>query len=383
MTVSQDDFVDIVLRNNYDTTAILAEIKQTHPTYTVWPGQVETRIANYVKQGKLPLQTSGNTVSPGEILKGTTTTYDSSGNIVRQSVRTEVPKASRFDAIAEAIRELAKESIAPLPEVSSPPMVLDEHMMNLIISTDVHMGLFVTADDSETDWNTDKMVTRLKSAYDYLFDAMPKAKTAIIVDLGDSLESPDDKNMTRKSGNILDVDGKHARNLRAVYKSFIYAIEKALETHDIVYFYNVEGNHEAEQAVAIREIILNKFEDNPRVIVDDTSHLIKYHQHGKVLLQFFHGDRMKPRQAGEAMAVDRRDIFSITEHRFSHYGHVHADKLYDGAITKVESHRHLAPNNSWAYAHGYRRNLGTMKVINYHSDHGEVGRQIYNVSIEN
>lgn len=186
--------------------------------------------------------------------------------------------------------------------------------------------------------------------------------------------------MTRKSGNALDVDGKHAKNLRAVYKSFIYAINKALETHETVYFYNVEGNHESEQATAIREIILNKFEDNPRVIVESTSHLIKYHQHGSVLLQFFHGDRMKPKQAGEAMAIDMKHIFSSTNHRFSHYGHVHQDKLYDGPLTKVESHRHLAPNNSWAYAHGYRRGLGTMKTITYHSELGEVSRNIFNVS---
>lgn len=377
--IKQDEFIDICLRNNYEVSAIIAEIKQTNPNYTVWPNQIETRIAKYVREGKLPLKTSGNSVSPGEVLKGTTTTYDAAGNIKRQSVRTEVPKASRYEAIKEAITDLINDKVSAAPLISSPKTVLDDDLANLIISTDVHMGLFATADDSDEDWDTNKMVDRLKEAYDYLFTAMPKAKTAIIVDLGDSLESPDDRNMTRKSGNPLDVSGKHAQNLRAIYRSFIYAIQKALETHDEVYFINVEGNHESEQATAIREIILNKFEGHDRVHVDDTTHMVKYHKHGKVLLQFFHGDRMKPRQAGEVMVVDQKSIFSDTDHRFSHYGHVHADKLYDGPITKVESHRHLAPNNSWAYAQGYRRGCGTMKVINYHKEYGEVGRQIFNV----
>lgn len=185
------------------------------------------------------------------------------------------------------------------------------------------------------------------------------------------------KNITPKSGNVLAADSRYPKIMRAAYESLVYAIYRALEKHQIVYFYNVEGNHDINTATAIREVIRMAFRDNPRVIVDETPRTIKYHQHGAVLLQFAHGDGMKMKQAGEVMAHDCQDIFSETRYRYSHLGHIHQDAVYDGRLCRVESHRNLAPLNAWAYQMGYRTSPGTMKAITYDSSRGEISRNLF------
>lgn len=186
--------------------------------------------------------------------------------------------------------------------------------------------------------------------------------------------------MTPKSGNILDVDSRYPKILRAAYESLIYAINKALTKHELVYFYNIAGNHDVSTGVAIREVIRTAFRDNPRVIVDESPRNIKYHQHGTTLLGFAHGDGLRMQSAGETMAHDCCDIFSTTKHRYFHFGHTHKDAVVDSRLCRSESHRNIAPLNAWAFNHGYRRNPGTMKVITYHTDNGEISRQLYTLN---
>jgi hypothetical protein len=185
--------------------------------------------------------------------------------------------------------------------------------------------------------------------------------------------------MTPKSGNVLSVDSRYPKILRAAYEALIYAVTKALEKHETVYFYNIAGNHDISSGDAIREVIRVAFMNNPRVIVDESPRRIKYHQHGSTLLQFAHGDALKMAQAGEVMAHDCHEIFSQTTDRYAHFGHTHKDAVLDSRLCRAESHRNIAPLNDWAWAHGYRRNPGTMKSITYHKDTGEYTRQLFKI----
>lgn len=185
--------------------------------------------------------------------------------------------------------------------------------------------------------------------------------------------------MTPKSGNIIPTDSRYPKILRAAYEAMIYGINKALQKHEIVYFYNIAGNHDISSGVAIREVIKVAFSNNPRVIVDDSPMNIKYHLHGTNLLGFAHGDNLRMTKAGEVMAADNQHIFSQTKHRFFHFGHVHSDSVVDSRICRAESHRNLAPLNHYAFEHGYRTNGNTMKAITYHTDLGEITRQTFNL----
>ena len=378
MNLTQSEFIDIAKENACDPRATLDAILASNPNYTVNITQIASRIGNYRKQGLLPLD-SGVQISLGEVLRGTTTTYDSNGLIKRQSVRTEVPKYTRqLDAIEESIRSLA-ETLPAVPEIPSPKSVVLDDLATLYISNDLHFGLMCWEPEVGIDWDTSKATEITRSAYDYLFENTPSSKVGIVCDLGDLTEADNFENLTPKGGNPLDTDSRYPKVLRAAHQALTYAVKKALEKHEIVYFYNISGNHDKVTAHAVREVIVATFADNPRVIVCDSPSSIKYHQHGKTLLGFAHGDGLKMNRAGETMAVDNHKILSDTEHRFFHFGHTHVDAVKDTALCRCESHRNIIPLNEWAYTMGFRRGCGTMKAITYSGEKGEISRHLFNV----
>lgn len=377
MNVSTEAFKKIAIECNIDLDTIVKTLRERYPDVEHRPYRVMERIKTLRTRGQLPLD-SGNIVSIGEVLRGTSTLYDSTGTIKQQWVKTDLPKQEFLEAFNEAISNIAT-SIQPLTTINSPSVLLNDNLATLYISNDIHFGALMDGAESGKDWDTEIASNTIREAFDHLFSLSPNSKVGIIADLGDLLEVNDSRNMTPKSGNILAVDSRFYKILRTAYEAFIYAIQRALEKHEFVYFYNIGGNHDEIPAIAVREVIRVAFANNPRVIVDDAPSNIKYHQHGKVLLQFAHGHAMKMQRAGETMANDMQHIFSETKFRFSHMGHSHRDAVYDSPVCRVESHRNIAPLNHYAHEHGYRTNGNTMKAITYHTERGEVSRQIYNI----
>lgn len=335
------------------------------------------RILRYRQKGHLPID-SGNKVSIGEVLKGTSTLYDDQNQVVMQWVKSDVDKTAQLEAIQEVIHDLAQ-SITPLLPVL-PPLLHNDDLATLYLSNDIHFGALMWAPESGENWDMAIAQTTVNAAYDYLFETTPPSKIGIIVDLGDLMEVDSFKNVTPQSGNPLAVDGRYPKILRAAYGALIYAVQKALLKHQTVIFSNIAGNHDMTTGHAIREIIRAAFANEPRVIVDDSPSAIKYMHHGEVLLQFAHGDGLKMKDAGEVMAHDCQDTFSSTKFRYAHFGHTHKDAVYDGRLCRSESHRNLAPLNDWAAHKGFRRQLGTMKAITYHIAKGEVARSLFTLT---
>ncbi len=380
MKISTKDFI----RVTNESTGKLKDIKQRIEAefdIKISLPAISIRIKNLRRTGKIPLE-SGNSVSIGEVLKGTSTLYDADGNISIQWVKSDVQKEEQINAIQKAVKSISKK-IRPLSVTGSNYIERNHNddLMTTYISNDIHFGALMWAPESGIDWDLKIAEQTVKESYDYLFETSPNSRYAMILDLGDLMEVDDFKNQTPHSGNPLTVDGRYPKILKAAYSSLIYAIQKALQKHEIVYFYNIAGNHDITVGIAIREIISAFFTNEPRVIVDDSPAAIKYHKHGQTLLQFAHGDGLKMKDAGEVMAADCQDIFSDTTHRFAHFGHNHKDSVFDGRICKSESHRNLAPLNDWAAHKGFRRQLGTMKSITYHSKNGEISRSLYNINL--
>lgn len=345
---------------------------------------VTKRIKDMQNKGLLPLDT-GVLVGNSETLKGTSTLYKTNEDTGKmeptlQWVKTDVEKETFLEQFEAAIKDISNQ-IPAMAKIRKPKnkTILDDDLITLYISNDIHFGALMWDKESGDDWNLDLALKTVEDSYDYLFETSPSSKVAIISDLGDLLEADNDKNVTPKSGNVLATDSRYAKVLRAAYEALIYAVTKALQKHELVYFYNIAGNHDMTTGHAIREIIYQAFKDNPRVIVDCKPSVIKYHHHNELLLQFAHGDGMKMKDAGEVMAHDCQEIFSSTKYRFSHFGHNHKDSVHDGRLCRVESHRNLAPLNNWAYAMGYRSSPGTMKSITYHGSKGEISRSTYNL----
>lgn len=340
---------------------------------------IHRRIKTLRRRNILPLE-SGNKGDDSTVLTGASTLFKD-GKPILEWIKTSVPMQKQVEAMRDAIADIARElpnrrcELRPIPEAL-------EDSCTLYISNDVHFGALTWAKETrDRDWDLDIARTTFEIACNHLVQSSPKSKYAIVTDLGDLTETDDFKNATPKSGNQLAVDGRYPKILKVAYLSLIEMIEKALLKHEIVYFYNIAGNHDMSTGHAIREIISSWFRNEPRVIIDTSPSSIKYHRFGSTLLQFAHGDGMRMHQAGEIMVKHKAMDYAETRFHYSHFGHNHKDSVIDLPLCRVESHRNIAPLNDWAAHHGYNRGIGTMTSITYGLQNGEFTRQTFSVSV--
>ena len=70
--IKSDVFIDVATQCNYEPNLIREELQKLNPSYSASNYTINSRISNYRRKGLLPLD-SGNFVSLGEVLKGSST----------------------------------------------------------------------------------------------------------------------------------------------------------------------------------------------------------------------------------------------------------------------------------------------------------------------
>lgn len=309
---------------------------------------------------------------------GTSTLLDSEGNVKLQWIKEKA--GDKIAAAQEAIDEIIGGFESRYTPVKKDDHSTFDDKLAVYISNDVHLGALMWAEETlDRDWDVYNSEKTFKNAIDNLVARAPYTEECVVADLGDLTEMDDMKNMTPKSGHVLDVDGRYPKVLKLAMDCMVYFVERALEKHDTVHFYNISGNHDITTGYAIASFVAAWFKNEPRVKVNESPAKQKYFQFGSTLLGFAHGDGLRMRESGEVMAMHNSTIWHETKNRYYHFGHVHKDMVYDGRLCKSESHRNLAPLNAWAADNGFGRNAGTMKAIVYDKRRGEDIRITCNV----
>jgi hypothetical protein len=201
----------------------------------------------------------------------------------------------------------------------------------------------------------------------------PKAKTCVILPLGDIFHANDQTNATPAHHHRLDVDTRHQRVMIIGVLTFRHVIMRALETHDIVIVRFVKGNHDPEASFGLAVATAAFFSDNKRVIVDLSPSDFWYHNHGKVLIAATHGDKVKHEQLGGVMAADQPELWGATKYRYWYTGHVHSQNVREFPGVTCESFRTLAAKDAYASGYGYRAGRD-MRCITHHKEYGEIER---------
>ena len=344
---------------------------------------IHNRLKRLRAKGMISLE-SGNQVSSGETLIGSSTMYDAEGKVKLQWVKTNVQADKLDDALRNSWETLAKNLISPLQVVTA-PIQTDEELLTLYPFPDLHLGMLAWGEENGGH-NYDLKIAKSQmiEGMKYLLSNSPNSKTCIIADLGDVLHADDFSNSTQ-SGHVLDMDARFHKTLALAQEVFIRLVEMALEKHEKVVFIGVPGNHSVSSCYAIHSALKYRFIDNPRFEIDDGPQMHKYYQHGKTLLGFTHGHTTKPARAGSVMIADNIDIISETIHREFHLGHFHSNKieLQEESLCTVQVHKNMAPNDAWAQSMGYRSNhVGEVKSLTYSSKGKKVGTSQYTIDID-
>ena len=381
MTIKTDEFVDSCIRNNFDATEIGKDLRQSNPGYTMRKSQIENRIANLRRKGDLPLD-SGNAVSAGELLKGTSTLYDAAGNVKQQWVKSDVAATNTVEAVQKAIDDIIDNANFAKTTIK-PPKKVNSDLMTIYPIGDAHVGMLAHAAEVGQDHDLAISRERHLAAIKMAVENSPDSEEAFIIDTGDWFHADDSNNRTPRGNNPLDVDGRFHKVIDVGFEIAVGMIETALAKHKIVHWHSAEGNHNQHLAYVMSKFLKGYFRDleaKGRVVIHCSPKPFYYYKFGKNLIGITHGHTTKVTNLPGIMATDEPKQWGDTVNRYWYCGHIHHDVIKELPGCKVESFRTLAGKDAWHNASGYRSGQD-LKAITLHKKHGEISRNTFNLSL--
>jgi hypothetical protein len=330
-------------------------------------------------QGVSPEHDMKHAVPEGYIVKGVSTYYSEDGSVRGQWVKSALNQNQQ--QIQEAFLEAFKSDI---PRISATKFSnkenIDDALLNVYVYGDPHIGLRTWEDETGTNHDLNASINLFTTAHADLVHRSPNADTAIILNLGDYFHADDGRNVTLRSGHVLDVDGRYQKVRIVGFKILRAMIEMALEKHKKVIVWNIQGNHDDYSAIDLSLWLSVAYEDEPRVQIETSPNRFYYYQHGYVMLAATHGDTVRQNKIQGVMSADKSEMWGRTKFRYAHMGHIHHKTLKDEAGVAVETHRVLQPNDLYSHMAGYRSQRDA-QCITYHSRLGEYARVMVNPTI--
>jgi len=370
MKVTKPQFFEAVGTYGPSPKAIQAGILLTHGIELSQNG-ITSRITRARQNGSLPLE-SGNSVQDGLALLGTSTLYDSEGNIKIQWVKTNAKHNSELHYFQQAIEDFINSARIRAATPIATPALTHSDTMSVYSIGDAHIRLLAWGKEVGEDYDSDIGTADLLSAIDLLVIQAYPSEEAFIIDTGDWYHSNGQQNTTT-AGTRVDVDSRFAKMIQVGLNLAVSLVEKALTKHKLVRWRSAIGNHDTYSSLYVTCFLQAWFKDEPRVIVHDTPSVFMYHQFGKNLIGITHGHTVKPEKLGEIMSVDCKSQWSDTDHRYWYTRHVHHQQVKEFSNCVIETCNTLTGKDAWHAASGYRSSQ-SMKSITLHKLYGEISR---------
>ena len=296
--------------------------------------------------------------------------FDKEGNAAGGWVISTPDDDQRELALREAAAAMAGE-LPRLDPIEGPTHTVAA-LCNLYTLTDCHVGMLARWQDGE-DWDLTLAEKTLVGCFEQMILTAPRARVAVVNQLGDFLHYDGLAPVTPTSGHVLDAASRFAQMVQAAVRILRRIIDVALMRHDEVHLILAEGNHDLASSVWLQTMFKALYEREPRLTVNDSELPYYAFQHGQTMLAFHHGHMKKLDELPSMIPAMFPAMYGATKHRYAHAGHMHHlyEKEHAGLI--VLQHPTLAAADAYARRHGYiaRR---TATAITYHSRHGEVGR---------
>ncbi len=328
---------------------------------------------SWVRQGKA----SGEEfkVPDGHAVKGVSALVDAEGRTVQAWYKTGEETATHdlVTALKEAFAAYEGHA-APIPA----PAITDSDLLSVYVIADQHLGLMSWRRETGENYDLRIGADRLRSCMSRLVSQSPASNQAIVLNLGDWQHADDSRNVTPRSGHVLDVDGRYFKVLTTGVQLMMDCIELALQKHETVLVRNIPGNHDPHASIALTVALSAFYANNPRVTVDDDPSDFFFHRFGATLIGANHGHKMKAPSMAMSMAVRRREDWGQTKFHWFLFGHIHHETAKEVGDVRCESFQTLAAKD--AYAHGGGYNSGqSLTSVTLHISDGEIGRHRVNI----
>lgn len=327
----------------------------------------------WVQQSKAP--GAAFEMPEGQVIKGVSALVDAEGRELFKWVKTKTDTlAPDWIAAIKAAFDGWKGRARPLPA----PRRVDHDLLSVYPIADQHNGMLAWGRETGESYDLRIGADRLRASMARLVAQAPRSRRALILNLGDWQHTDDGRNMTPRSGNILDVDGRYVKVLTAGVQLMMDCIELALQRHSQVLVRNIPGNHDPHASVALTIALKSFYARNRRVKIDTDPSDFFFERFGSTLIGATHGHRLKPADMAMSMAVRRRADWGATKFHYFYFGHIHHETAKEIGDVRCESFQTLAAKDAHAAASGYNSGQ-SLTSITIHRRDGEIGRHRINI----
>lgn len=334
---------------------------------------LKTVLAHAARQGYAPDNDLNHPTPDGYAVKGVSTYYNEDGKITGQWVKTQTDQARQIEMLIERLETGSTNFKAFKP--TKAPKTTDKSLLSLLTITDFHLGMYAYEAETGDNWDTDIARQVFLDAIHQMVDAAPKAHYGMLNQLGDFLHWDGILAVTPQSGHVLDADTRYSKLVELTMDIMVEAIRIMLAKFGEVFVVQAEGNHDISGSIWLRKHIKHMFKDEPRVSVIDNDFPFYAHLHGKCMLGFHHGHKVKMQQLQRVFSSEPRfrRMWGQADYSYIHCGHFHHERVVEDGGAIVEQHPSLSGRDAYAARGGWVSARGA-KIITYHETDGEVHR---------
>jgi predicted phosphodiesterase len=293
------------------------------------------------------------------------------GNVEREWIRTSPDQDAYIAAIKASFDRYEGRA-----EIVPPPAHVYDDWLTVYPIADQHNGLLAWGRETGSAYDLKIGCERLRDSLSSLVYQAPPSKRAIILNLGDWQHTNDQRNMTPRSGNVLDVDSRYFKILTTGVQLQQDCVDMALAKHESVEVVNIRGNHDPEASDGLTVAMAAFYSRNPRVKVCDDPKFRSFwvRRFGASMIAACHGDKMKPPDMAMNMATRYAADWGQVKFRYCFFGHIHHETKKEVGGVICESFRTLAGKDAFSFDHF---NSGqSLVALNFHVDRGQKNRII-------
>jgi hypothetical protein len=263
------------------------------------------------------------------------------------------------------------------------PMILKRQAGGVMLEPsipDLHVGKLAWAEETGDENYDSKIAERLfEDALAALLQRTAAHKfERILFPVGNDLLHSDTKQGTTTSGTPLDTDSRYHKSFLIARRMLTRAIDH-LRSVAPVHVLVIPGNHDTLGAWHIGESLDCYFHKCKDVTIDNAPTMRKYHQFGKVMLMFTHGNRGKLADYPLLMATEQPKMFGETVHREAHTGDKHQLRVQEHRGVKVRISPALCAPDAWHSENHFVGMARSAEAFVWHREEGLIGTAHYTV----
>ncbi|MFM9829717.1 MAG: hypothetical protein ACKVOB_13410 [Sphingomonas sp.] len=309
-------------------------------------------------------------VAPGYRMGKVTVQRNASGGVERTWER-QSPDADAQRAVLDAMFEAVRAEIAPVAATALPGFTR-ANLLTLYTLTDFHLAMLAWHREGGADWDIKIAETTGIAAMQAMVDGAPDSEWAIVNIQGDFTHTDGYKPITPGHGHLLDADSRFGKIADVSIRMIRQLVALALQKHGRIKLLICEGNHDQLTSLWLRKLFGVLYEQEPRVMVEDSELPYYVHQHGQTMLAFHHGHLKKNDQLPLLFAAQFPIVWGATTKRYAHCGHRHHCEEKEHSGMTVVQHPTLAARDAYAARGGWISERAA-QAITYHLKYGKVG----------